>query len=107
EDQAFYFKAHEAEFPGLIVQDSRRRVYPYKNVACHLLGTMRSVDENLLKQSPFSFPDNLGGYRAEDRMGESGMERLLEKDLHGTRGCRIVEWDLSSDDAVTAVDEDT
>src|ERR1035437_3680271 len=111
---AFYFSVHADEYPGLYVLDSRSRVYPYKDVACQVLGTLRGVDEKSKANSPFKYPDlrtdkdlgNLAGYRDEDRVGESGMEKVLEKDLHGSRGCRIVEFDLPGDDAAPAVDEE-
>ncbi len=103
--EAFVFRQHPEDFPGIVVVDSRVRVYPYQTVACHLLGTLRSVDGPTQRKRRFVLPNllsdndagDLGGYLQGDRMGESGLERVLESELRGTRGVRLVETGVSGD----------
>ncbi len=107
---ANYFRQHAGEYPGLVVVDSQRRDYPYKDVACHLIGVMRPIDKawldrERLGRNLFDLPNllteedtgNLGGYLPGDRAGEMGIEALEEKKLRGVRGVKLME--LGSADA--------
>ncbi|MCL2645388.1 MAG: penicillin-binding transpeptidase domain-containing protein [Phycisphaerales bacterium] len=116
DDLAFYFIAHAQEYPGLIVRDSRLRVYPYKDVACQVIGSLRRVNAAERDRLPFRFPNlrsegdegQLNGYRDIDLIGDTGVEAKKEDTLHGQRGCWIIERGGNvSDDAAPAVDEDT
>ena len=101
---AFYFMQNKEQYPGLRVIDSRRRAYPYNDVACHLIGAMRAVDKPAVDANPFDMPDllasndpgRLGGYLPGDRTGESGIERFAEDSLRGFRGARLMQ--LGADD---------
>lgn len=97
---AFIFDKRLDEFPGLVKVASRRRVYPYGNVAAHLIGALKPVDETTLKLHRFLRSDNfddspgdLKGYLPGDRMGAFGIEKLAEEKLRGTRGTRLVDLD--------------
>lgn len=100
---AFYFLQNKDRFPGLSVVYSTRRIYPFGDVACHIVGSMRNVDEPAYKADPFdapnllsdSDPGRLHGYLPGDRMGESGLERFAERDLRGTRGARLLQLGVS------------
>ncbi len=99
DEVSFYFQQHKQEYPGVAVVDSRRREYPFNDVACQAIGTLKSLDAETLKGEPFAYPDlvkgkgggNLHGYLAGDLMGESGVEQLKENVLRGTRGARLKE----------------
>lgn len=112
---ANYFDVHGADFPGLYVQrDSTRRFYPYNDVACHVIGTLRSVDDETLKEREQKFEmsnllaeddaGNLRGYLPADLMGETGVEKLMETKLRGTRGARLVELGQKISDASKKID---
>jgi penicillin-binding protein 2 len=96
---ASYFRLHADDYPGLVVVDSLTRRYPYKNVACQVLGTMRGVDGEAIKKNRFVLPNlladnepgNLSGYLPGDRMGEAGIEKLCEDQLRGTRGVVLID----------------
>ena len=118
---ALYFRQHEPEFPGLVVRDMaqyNRREYPFGDVTAHLVGTLRSVDGPALKAHAFRKPNllavsatepgidgpqsGLGGYLPGDSMGETGVEKLAEAQLHGTRGERLLDLSASTDRAGAA-----
>ncbi|MCL2641244.1 MAG: penicillin-binding transpeptidase domain-containing protein [Phycisphaerales bacterium] len=118
DDQAFYFITHAQNFPGLIVLDSRTRVYPYKDVACQIIGSLHRVDKNHRARLPFRWPSlksdddegQLDGYRTTDLIGIDGVEAKKEHVLHGSLGCRIFERGRPppspNDDAAPILDED-
>ncbi len=92
------------DYPGLVIQDSKKRAHPYKDVAAHIVGYMRPVDEATRRAKPFERPDlsnddwndepgNLHGYLVGDRMGAVGVERYAEDVLRGARGVRLITLD--------------
>jgi penicillin-binding protein 2 len=123
---AHYFRQNAAEFPGLVIRDkANRRDYPYGEATAHITGTLRYVDADTVKASPFAFPDmvadlaaaedgaatqptgagsgegggNLRGYLRGDRMGEKGVELLMESTLRGSRGARLIDLTETGDAA--------
>ncbi|MBI1886345.1 MAG: penicillin-binding protein 2 [Chloroflexi bacterium] len=65
---------------GVVVDKVVRRVYPYGDAAAHVLGYMREVTaEELRELAP-------KGYRPGDRVGALGLEAKYEKELAGERG---------------------
>lgn len=116
EDVAFYFKRRAEELPGLSVQDSWRRVYPWstatvaidlsslprelrgegeqiiriEGAADHMIGDVRErLYQEDLESRPFFKSDgsiDLKGYRIGDSIGRRGLERVFEDHLRGSRG---------------------
>ena len=74
----------KAELPGVIIEVEPQRVYPTTTFAAHLLGYVREVNEEQMKQ---------GRYRRGDLIGQSGLERLLDDYLRGTDGGERIEVD--------------
>jgi penicillin-binding protein 2 len=74
----------KAELPGVIIEVEPQRVYPTTTFAAHLLGYVREVNEEQMKQ---------GRYRRGDLIGQSGLERLLDEYLRGTDGGERIEVD--------------
>jgi penicillin-binding protein 2 len=72
------------ELPGVIVEVEPQRVYPNSTFAAHLLGYVREVSEDQLKQ---------GRYRRGDMIGQAGLERLLDEYLRGRDGGERIEVD--------------
>jgi penicillin-binding protein 2 len=72
------------EYPGLKLMPGLRRVYPYKTAGCHLIGHLSSVKREDVEDS--ADDDELRRYRANDKIGRTGLEALLEPLLRGTRG---------------------
>ena len=72
------------ELPGVIVEVEPQRVYPDSTFAAHLLGYVREVSDEQMKQ---------GRYRRGDMIGQSGLERLLDEYLRGRDGGERIEVD--------------
>lgn len=72
------------ELPGVIVEVEPQRVYPTSTFAAHLLGFVREVSDDQMKQ---------GRYRRGDMIGQSGLERLLDEHLRGRDGGERIEVD--------------
>ncbi len=72
------------DLPGVVVEVEPQRVYPTSTFAAHLLGYVREVSDEQLKQ---------GRYRRGDMIGQSGLERLLDEYLRGRDGGERIEVD--------------
>ena len=72
------------ELPGVVIEVEPQRVYPTSTFAAHLLGYVREVSDEQMKQ---------GRYRRGDMIGQSGLERLLDEYLRGRDGGERIEVD--------------
>jgi penicillin-binding protein 2 len=72
------------ELPGVVVEVEPQRVYPTSTFAAHLLGYVREVSDEQMKQ---------GRYRRGDMIGQAGLERLLDEYLRGRDGGERIEVD--------------
>jgi penicillin-binding protein 2 len=72
------------ELPGVVVEVEPQRVYPSPPLGAHLLGYVREVSEEQMRQ---------GRYRRGDMAGQSGLERLLDEYLRGQDGGEEIEVD--------------
>ncbi|MBI4637364.1 MAG: penicillin-binding protein 2 [Candidatus Rokubacteria bacterium] len=70
--------------PGVIVEVEPQRTYPTSRFAAHLLGYVREVSDEQLRQ---------GRYRRGDMVGQSGLERILDEYLRGQDGGERIEVD--------------
>ena len=61
-----------------------QRVYPTSTFAAHLLGYVREISDEQLRQ---------GRYRRGDMIGQMGLERLLDEHLRGRDGGERIEVD--------------
>ena len=74
------------ELPGVVVEVEPQRVYPSPRLGAHLLGYVREVSEEQMRQ---------GRHRRGDMAGQSGLERLLDEYLRGRDGGEEIEVDAS------------
>ena len=72
------------QLPGVVVEVEPQRVYPTSTFAAHLLGYVREVSDEQLRQ---------GRYRRGDMIGQMGLERLLDEYLRGRDGGERIEVD--------------
>jgi penicillin-binding protein 2 len=72
------------ELPGVVVEAEPQRVYPASTFASHLLGYVREVNDEQIRQ---------GRYRRGDLIGQNGLERLLDEYLRGRDGGERMEVD--------------
>jgi penicillin-binding protein 2 len=78
--------AKDAEnLPGLVLQPGHRRVYPFGEAACHIVGHMAKVNAERITSDP-NQNDPLRRYLPSELAGNFGVESLCEQTLRGTRG---------------------
>lgn len=82
-----YLKEHGLQFPGVEVETSYLRSYPFKSLATHLLGYVGEVSETDLDTQQFA---TLKGGAS---VGKNGVERTYDSKLRGTDGRKTVEVD--------------
>ena len=78
----------ELNVPGLDAQATTTREY-YTTYAAHILGTYAAID-------PDQWPEyKEKGYKMDDKIGQSGLEKAFEEYLHGTDGrlAKVVDKD--------------
>jgi len=83
--QVVALEAHQLELPGVSLEITPARRYPYGELAAHLLGYTGEVSRREMERS--------GGYRMGDEIGKFGLERVLEGDLRGVAGGQEIEVD--------------
>lgn len=75
--------------PGLELKKGTRRNYPYGDVGCHVIGNLAPVKLEDLKHDPYLMKEDAKRYLYNDMIGRSGIERLAEPMLRGSRGSEI------------------
>jgi penicillin-binding protein 2 len=79
-----YFGKEPELYPGLVLRPGIKRVYPYEEAGCHLIGHMSKVTrEDLAGDDDL---DELRKYWPNDVAGKTGVEALAEPVLRGSRG---------------------
>lgn len=76
-------------YPGLVLRPGIHRVYPYGDVACHLLGRLSRVSKEDLDNDANAGVDEQRAYLPNDLIGRTGIEALCEPTLRGTRGLLV------------------
>jgi len=81
---------------GVSVQPGHKRVYPYKDLACHLIGRVGRINTEQIErynltpqQEPDFFKRLVHNYRHDDMIGRSGVEKMCEQILRGHWGYRV------------------
>jgi len=83
-EEVSHIEAREDEFPELMITAEPKRVYPFGNLAAHVLGYLQELTPAELKSDRFK------DRQAGDLVGRNGIEREYEGRLVGSKG-RIVE----------------
>jgi penicillin-binding protein 2 len=86
EEQVRYLYEHQAEFPGIQIQDTFLRHYRYKSLGAHVLGYVGEISAAELKQ-------NARHYRMGDKIGKTGVEATYDLFLRGNPGLAQVRVD--------------
>ncbi|MHB1228688.1 MAG: penicillin-binding protein 2 [Halothiobacillus sp.] len=73
--------------PGVEIQSSLKRVYPYRQLLAHVVGYVGRINVADLKKI------NPDLYQGTQYIGKSGIERQYEDELHGKPGHKEVEVD--------------
>jgi penicillin-binding protein 2 len=78
EAEVQFLTERNAEFPGVVVEDTYIRRYPFGDLAPQLLGHIGEISPEQLKEQR--------GYRSGDRIGQGGIEAAYDKFLRGQTG---------------------
>lgn len=79
-DQLATLETMKAELPGVYVQVSHRRTYPYHELFAHTVGYMNEINESELARL------SERGYQPGEYIGRAGVERSWESVLRGSPG---------------------
>lgn len=83
-----YIMENSSDLPGVEVIDIYLREYNYGQLASHILGYTREIDENRLRMEKYKT-----GYEGGDQIGVAGVEAVYEDILRGIKGRIIYEVD--------------
>ncbi|MDR2337183.1 MAG: penicillin-binding protein 2 [Deltaproteobacteria bacterium] len=89
-EQIAKLEANEYRLPGIIIEISPARIYPFKSLAAQLLGYVSEISANKLKERQLVGDET---YKLGDLVGKSGIEAIWEKELRGIDGKKLVEVD--------------
>ena len=83
------------EIPGIMISSEKARVYPYEEATSHLIGYIRNITEEELKEN------NNKGYTVNSEIGKSGIEKIFEDTLRGYNGYEIYIEDSYGNKKIT------
>jgi len=75
------------DYQFALVDKSSKRSYPYGKLTSHILGYLREIDDQRLKELKGM------GYIPGDIVGDNGIERQYESNLRGSTGRKFMEVD--------------
>jgi penicillin-binding protein 2 len=79
-DQIDYLSEHSLQFPGVQMQDSFLRSYPYQSLAAQVVGYVGAISPSQYKAKKKK------GYQATDSIGQAGVESTYDTYLRGKDG---------------------
>ncbi|MBD1555833.1 penicillin-binding protein 2 [Vibrio sp. S9_S30] len=89
EEQVALFSVNQHRFPGVEVNATLKRYYPFGKVLTHVLGYVSRINDRDLQR--LEREDKAANYQATRDIGKLGIERFYEDILHGTAGYQEVE----------------
>jgi len=89
EDQVAYLYEHQAEFPGVQIQQTYLRDYAYKSLGAQILGYVGEISSDELKRVRKQRLD----YRSGDKIGKAGVESSYDPYLRGVAGLGQIRVD--------------
>ncbi len=92
DDVALAVRLEMAQMPWVEVMPASRRVAHDADSLAHVLGRMGAVSAAAIERDPLA-GDELRELRAGERCGISGVERIAESTLRGTRGRLLIDFD--------------
>jgi penicillin-binding protein 2 len=101
EELKVHLEEHAADFPGVVVERTALRAYPYGPLAAHILGYVGKISEAQVAEHA---GETAKPYALNDEIGKSGVEATFERYLRGTPGVRRIEVDAEGN-AVRVISE--
>jgi len=87
EEQVAYLYEHQEEFPGVQIQQTYLRSYPYGSVGAQILGYVGEISAEELKLKAKQ------GYLLGDKLGKTGVESEFDRYLRGEAGLAQIRVD--------------
>ncbi len=81
------FEEHKLDFPGFYISFETIRHYPFGHMLAHTIGYIGEINQKEITSKKYP------GRRKGDSIGKSGIEKVYEQDLFGTKGEKTVEVD--------------
>ena len=94
-NQAFELKRMRELYPEIAINEYMVRFYPLGEKAFHALGYMGEVSQRQLQRWKHLFNEAFY-FKLGDIIGQSGIERVWEKDIRGYDGVQFIEVDAYS-----------
>lgn len=85
---AIQFNEQNADFPGVNIIEEPIRVYTEGSLAAHILGYIRKIDGDELKEKAKY------GYTLNDYIGKMGIEYVFENYLRGEKGTKQIDMSV-------------
>lgn len=85
---AIQFNEQNADFPGVNIIEEPIRVYTEGSLAAHILGYIRKIDGDELKEKAKD------GYTLNDYIGKMGIEYVFENYLRGEKGTKQIDMSV-------------
>ncbi len=89
-DRVTRLMEHQERFPGVTVGKTFVRSYPRENLAAHIFGYVREINEGQLGTARYE------GAELGDRVGQEGLEREYDRFLRGKSGIQRVQVDVAN-----------
>ncbi|MDN2481782.1 penicillin-binding protein 2 [Vibrio agarivorans] len=89
EEEVATFAVHQHKFPGVNVNATLKRHYPYGEILTHVIGYVSRINDRDMDRLIREEKD--ANYQATRDIGKLGIERYYEDMLHGTAGYQEVE----------------
>ena len=89
DDQVYYLQEHASEFPGVQIQQTYLRDYPYQSLGAQVLGYVGEISPQELKSKQREKADYVGG----DKIGKAGVEATFDEYLRGGSGAAQIRVD--------------
>jgi penicillin-binding protein 2 len=80
----------ERSFPGIVAERRSLRIYPYNEVAAHLIGYVGRVQDQA-EADELNDVDDSKPYQPGDEIGRAGLEAEFDRVLRGTPERKLVE----------------
>jgi penicillin-binding protein 2 len=80
DDQYWFIKEHQNQFPGVQLAETYLRKYPYRSLSAHVLGHVGEIDAEELRRMKRL------GYKLGDVIGQAGVEARFDSYLRGQDG---------------------
>jgi penicillin-binding protein 2 len=90
EELKIYLEENAQAFPGVVVERTALRAYPYGPLAAHIVGYVGKINDDELAAHR---DETAKPYTLNDEIGKSGVEATYESYLRGTPGLRRIEVD--------------